>query len=281
MLSIPLLPESSRRTCLQALLAIGLSPIVGGAQAQPGSTASSAWLHRASRIGALAQRTAKVYLELHLNVQPNDAKTALAASQRLVQSTLDEMAKVQWPADVAAQQVQVRKLVEALDAIAQGAPTRESCIAIAAQADNILAATESLFHALERSSKTIMHPVIQASAGLRMRSQRLAKNYFLQAIGQDVSPLRDQRQGDLDECKRILSTLGTALVSNTSVRAELSAADMQWVFFEACFGRDPDTRGMRAMAGASERLLEIADNLTVQYEIALKDQRLPTALPAP
>lgn len=278
---VPVLPLVRRRAWLQGVLAIGILPVVGGALAQPGGPTSSAWLHRASRLGALAQRMAKAYMELHLKVQPDDAKAALAASQRLVQASLDDMGKVQWPTDIAAHQAQVRKLAEALDHLTQVAPTREGCVAVTAQADQMLAATEVLFHGLERLGKTVMHPLVQASAGLRMRSQRLAKNYFLQAVGQDVSPLREQRQADLDECKRILSTLGTALVSNTSVRAELSAADMQWVFFEACFGRDPDIRGMRAMASASGRLLEIADNLTVQYEVALKDQRNSGVLPAP
>lgn len=279
---VPVLSQIPRRGLLRLVGALGLCAATGGtAWAQlPGPTAS-AWLHRASRVGALAQRLAKIHLQLHLKVQPDDAKLALEPSQRLVQSTLDEMAKVAWPADIASHVAQLRKQFEAVDQLVQAPPTRESAIAISNQADQMLAAAEVLFHGLERLGKAGMHPLIQACAGLRMRSQRLAKNYFLQAAGQDIATLREQRQADLDECKRIFSTLNAAPVSNSSLRTELMAADMQWVFFTACFGRDPDPRGLRAMAGASERLLEIADNLTLQYEVALKDQRSPSTIPAP
>lgn len=285
MLSLPSLPErlflpgvsaaplARRRVLLQIIGAVSLSSVGVAVGAQPPSPTASTWLHRASRLGALAQRMAKLSLQLHLKVQPDDAKVALSASQRLVQATLDDMTKVAWPADIAGHQVQVRKQAEMLDGLVLGAATREGATAVATQADQMLVATEVLFHGLERLGKAPMHPLVQASAGLRMRSQRLAKSYFLQAAGQEVAGLREQRQADLDECKRIFSTLGVATVTNTSLRTELSAADMQWVFFAASFGREPDVRGLRAMASASERLLEIADNLTLQYEVALKDQR--------
>ncbi|MDD2609082.1 MAG: hypothetical protein PHX60_05210 [Giesbergeria sp.] len=275
------LPQMPRRDLLRAVGVWGLCASTGAVWAQLPGPNASAWLHRASRVGALAQRLAKIHLQLHLKVQPDDAKLALEPSQRLVQSTLEEMAKVAWPADIAGHVAQLRKHFEVVDQLVQAPPTRESSITISSQADQMLAAAEVLFHGLERLGKAGMHPLIQACAGLRMRSQRLAKNYFLQAAGQDMAALREQRQADLDECKRIFSTLNTAPVSNSSLRTELMAADMQWVFFTASFGRDPDPRGLRAMAGASERLLEIADNLTLQYEVALKDQRSPSTLPAP
>lgn len=278
---VPALPQIPRRGLLRVVGALGLSAATGAVWAQLPGPSASAWLHRTSRVGALAQRLAKIHVQLHLKVQPDEAKLALEPSQRLVQAALSDMAKVTWPADIAAHVAQLRKQFQAVDELVQAPPTRESAIAISNQADQMLAAAEVLFHGLERLGKSGMHPLIQACVGLRMRSQRLAKNYFLQAAGQDMAALREQRQADLEECKRIFSTLNTAPVSNSSLRTELMAADMQWVFFAACFGRDPDPRGLRAMASASERLLEIADNLTLQYEVALKDQRSSGTIPAP
>ena len=62
-------------------------------------------------------------------------------------------------------------------------------------------------------------------------------------------------------------------MSNTTIRSEMTAGEMQWMFLEAALAREPDLRGLRAVASTSERLLGIMDNLALQYEVALKDLR--------
>ena len=43
------------------------------------------------------------------------------------------------------------------------------------------------------------------------------------------------------------------------------------VFFEAAIGRASDAETLRNIATSSERVLELANNLTLLYEAALKD----------
>ena len=105
----------------------------------------------------------------------------------------------------------------------------------------------------------------------RMLTQRMAKNYNLQAPGLDSKAARDLLGADAQEFKRALDELGKAPISTPAIRTQLDLAQGQWVFFDAAVQRQTDKRGLEAVATTSERLLEVMNRLTDLYEVALKD----------
>lgn len=244
-----------------------------GVQAQPAPVVTSSVINRAARFRALSQRIAKAYCQIFLGVQPKEAAAVLAASRALLHVGFEELLKEQWPAVIGQSLAQVRSIYTALDAQLVMPPTRDTVIAVAAQADNLLAATEVLTAAFEKVANRSANKVLTMAGRQRILSQRLAKNYFLLTADLAGNEVKTQRVADAAEFKRALGELAQMPVTNAGIRGEIESGEMQWVFFEAALARQPDERGQLAVATTSERLLEVMEKLTVQYEVALKDER--------
>lgn len=274
MLSISLLGahHARRRTLLQLSAAALLCHSSGAAWAQS-TPVTSLQMHRAARFRALSQRIAKAYCQAFLNVQPEDAAMAMASSRQLLRAGLQELGKQPWPDALARPLAQVRQFSEGLDTALPMPPTRQSVADAAAQADKMLQSADAVADGLQKIAPFSTDKLVSTAGQQRMLSQRLAKNYFLAAAGLESKDLREQRAADAAEFKRGLASLAASTVSNTTIRSEMTAGEMQWMFLEAALAREPDLRGLRAVASTSERLLGIMDNLALQYEVALKDLR--------
>lgn len=257
----------TRRALVQGLSALLLVPFWQTAHAQ---MAISTALQRTAHFRALSQRIAKAYCQVHLNVLPGQSRNVLATAQKLVRAGFADLAKFQWTDDLALQLAQVKKLADGLDALLVLPPTKESVAAVSAQADKMLAAADAAAQGLEKLSGTSSTRLVMTAGRQRMLSQRLAKNYALAAAGINHKAVADQMISDAVEFKQALVILAAAPTSSPGIRQELGLGQSQWVFFDAALQRQPDARGLDAVATTSERLLEVMEKLTAQYELALK-----------
>ncbi|MBW8464705.1 type IV pili methyl-accepting chemotaxis transducer N-terminal domain-containing protein, partial [Acidovorax sp.] len=105
----------------------------------------------------------------------------------------------------------------------------------------------------------------------RMLSQRLAKNYFLNAAKVESKVVQAQLVSDAADFRLALQALKAAPVSTPAIRNELELADSQWLFFESALRRAADDAGLHTVATTSERLLGVMDKLTNLYEVALRE----------
>ena len=233
--------------------------------------ALSTGINRIARFRALSQRIAKVYCQMHLKVLPAQSMASLASARKKVQLGFDDLAKGQWPEAVAQHIRQVRMRSDALDALLVQPPTRESVMAVAAQADKMLLAADAATVALEKHAKVGAAQLVSTAGRQRMLSQRMAKNYSLAAAGWDSAALRGQLASDAVEFKQALATMAAAPLSTPGIRDELALGESQWVFFEAALQRKSDGRSLETVATTSERLLEVMDRLTDLYDNALKN----------
>ena len=261
--------SATRRTLLQAMAAALLVPTWQTAHAQ---LALSTAINRTARFRALSQRIAKAYCQIHLNVMPEQARTVLAKARQLVHSGFADLASVQWPQDLTQQLAQVQKLALELDALLDRPPSKESVVAVSLQADKMLLSADSATQAFEKLSKTSTARLVNTAGRQRMLSQRLAKNYSLVAAGFSSQTATNQMISDAIEFKQALVVLGASPVSSPGIRNELGLGESQWIFFDAALQRQPDARGLQAVATTSERLLEVMDKLTGLYDVALKDE---------
>ena len=265
----------SRRTLLHmAAATLCCSVWPGLLHAQPAALeVTSQVINRAARFRGLSQRIAKVYCQIFLDVKAKEATTTLAASRALIHVGLEDLHKSAWPAAILKSLAQVQNIYQALDAQLVMPPTRESVLAVAAQSDNLLAAAEILTSSFQKSAGNSDNKILTIAGRQRILSQRLAKNYFLTNAGLAGKEVQEQRSADAIEFKSALGHLASAPLTNAGIRGEIESGQMQWVFFEAALARQPDERGQQAVASTSERLLEVMENLTVQYEVALKNGR--------
>lgn len=273
MASSALLPLSSssasRRQALRAAAALGLMAVLPlSAQAR---LALSSAINRTARNRALSQRIAKAYAQLFLGVFPDRAREVINTARQLVRAGFDEMAQQEWPADVAKLLVELRSQSDRLDALIVQAPTKDSVVQVAVQADRMLDAANAATLALEKLSQAGTAKLVNLAGRERMLSQRMAKNYNLQAVHPDSKAVRDILASDALEFKRGLDELGKAPISTPAIRTQLELAQGQWVFFDAALQRQADARGLEAVATTSERLLEVTNRLTDLYELALKE----------
>lgn len=258
----------ARRAVVRGLSSALLCSAWPALQAQPApvSPASAEALNHAARFRFLSQRMAKAYCQTFLAVHPSDADAVLAASRSLARASFEALGKEAWSASMG-QLAEVRRMWDAMDRLIVQPPTRESVAAVSAQADILLRAAEGLTEAVQSISQHRAHQWINTAGRQRLLSQRLAKNYFLAASGLDSKDVRDQRTADAAEFSRGMAHLAGAPVSSARIRDTLASGQMQWVFFDAALAREPDMRGLRAVATTSERLLEVLDSLTSQYEV--------------
>jgi len=258
----------ARRRLLQLAGGTLLLPAAYPSQAQ---IALSTAINRTARFRALSQRCAKAYCQVYLDVLPENARDTLNSAQRLIQVGFEDLGKASYSTAASKQIVVVQQEATALTALLGSAPTKTSVAAVSVQADKMLAAANTATETLQLASSQPSAKLVNLAGRQRMLSQRLGKNYFLIASGQDPKPLREQMVADAAEFRQALAALSAAPISTPSIRNELQLADSQWTFFSSAVFRKPDIESMRTIATTSERLLEVMNNLTNMYDSALKD----------
>ncbi len=261
--------QFSRRTAIQSLAAVAAFPAMSlRAQAQISAAVA---INRAARLRALSQRTTKLYAQIVLGVLADSARETMGTAQKLVQVSIDDLAKAGFTGAAVTQFAAVNQSAVAVLSASGGSPVKDGLAKLNPLADKLLSDANNLTSTLEVSTKQASARLINVAGRQRMLSQRLAKNYFFIAADLDTAATRKQMTDDRDEFKQALATLGAAPISTPSIRNELQLAQSQWVFFESTVARKPDAEGMRIVATTSERLLDVNNNLTQLYETALRD----------
>lgn len=260
--------HASRRTLIQGMAVALLMPTLSTAQAQ---LALSTAINRAARFRALSQRIAKVYCQIHLNVLPDQARGVLTTARQLVRSGFEDLAKMQWPAELSRMVADIQKQSDVLEALLVMPPTRESVGAVAAQSDKMMAASQAATEAFEKYAKLGSAKLVNTAGRQRALSQRLAKNYFLVAAKLEAKGTQEQMKADAAELRQAMTSLAAAPVSTPAIRNELALGDSQWLFFDGALQHRPDDRNLETVATTSERMLEVMDRLTGLYDAALKE----------
>ena len=258
----------NRRTVIQSAAAVMLIPVFSAAHAQ---LAVSTAINRAARFRALSQRISKVYCQIHMGVLPSQAQSVLVSARQQVRKGFEDLALVQWPADLARHVADIQKQADTLEALLIVPPSRDSVAAVAGQSDKMMAASQAATEAFEKFAKVNTAKLVNTAGRQRALSQRLARNYFLVAAKLDQKGMQEQIQADATEFRLALDALAAAPISTPAIRNELELGRGQWLFFEAALQRKPDDKGLETVATTSERILEVTNKLTDLYDGALKE----------
>ncbi|WP_462387636.1 type IV pili methyl-accepting chemotaxis transducer N-terminal domain-containing protein [Acidovorax sp. Q11] len=244
-----------------------------GAQAQMGLSGA---INYAGWFRALSQRMAKAYCQQYLQVLPGAAVDVLGLARKMVQSGSGELARGmqtgRWPADVGRQLEEVQKQFALLNQLTATQPTQTALVVAASdQADRTLLIAQTVTESIEKLAHAPSARLVNLAGRQRMLSQRLAKNYFLNAAKVESKVVQAQLVSDAADFRLALQALKAAPVSTPAIRNELELADSQWLFFESALRRAADDAGLHTVATTSERLLGVMDKLTNLYEVALRE----------
>jgi hypothetical protein len=259
----------SRRKLLQ-LSSLGLClPMAFETQAQVALAVS---INRTARFRALSQRSVKAYVQLVLNVLPDATKNTIASTQRLMLSSLEELALGNYNAEVTQNITAIKAEAAALTTLLATDPKRDMLVAVSVQADKLTEQANKTTELLANQTKSGNAKIVAIADKQRMLSQRLAKNYFMQAANLNSNPVRLQLASDRAEFKAGLAMLKDAPISTVNIRNDIDLCAAQWFLFETSIDK-PRSRPfvMDDVAVSSERLLDITSSLSSHYEKAVKD----------
>lgn len=229
-------------------------------------------INRTARFSALSQRSAKAYVQLVLNVLPDATKNTIASAKRMMLSGLEELALGTFSTEVTQNMVAIKSEAINLSTLLVTAPNRDMLIPISVQADKLNEQANKTTELLASQTKSGNAKIVAIADRQRMLTQRLAKNYFMQAANVNSLPIRQQLASDRLEFKAGLAMLKNAPISTTSIRNDIDLCEAQWFLFETSINK-PRNRPfvMDDVAVSSERLLDITSSLSSHYEKALRD----------
>jgi nitrate/nitrite-specific signal transduction histidine kinase len=259
----------SRRLCLLGLGAMTL-PVSVPVWAQ-GRPALSTAINRAGRMRALSQRLSKAYAQGALGVMPERAQDWSQATQKHMSSGLEALAQATTSADTKPLLLALEKDTHGLVSQVNTAPSKAGLPAVVRAADQMLDTADRLTKAFEAQAGQGTAKIVNLAGRQRMLSQRMARAYFLSAVGQDVGMGQQQLEQSRSEFKTALDQLKAAPITTAAIRNELDLARGQWLFYETALNKTPSVDALQTVATTSERIYEVMDNLTSLYDAAIKD----------
>lgn len=228
-------------------------------------------INRSARFRGNSQRFVKAFCQIHLKVLPGLSQELLANVQRQITAGFEALNSANFSGESLTLFNAVRADNAALMTAAASPPSRAAVAAVNQAGERMFLAANRLVESLQAQSKQTTARLINQSALIRNRSQRLAKNFFLVAADIDSKDIRDLLASDRADFVRALDELTKAPLSTPAIRNELGLVQSQWTFFEAALNRKADDESMRAVATTSERIHDVGDTLTALYDAALRD----------
>lgn len=255
------------------LVLLGSSPLARYGHAQPTeSLPLGTAINRAGRLRALSQRMSKLHVQSSLGVLPDRARDLMRQCRQLIESSMQELGRQPAGTDTQTLMPRLQGHVERLLVLTTGNTMSSRTDDVVRAADDMLRSADDLTTAFEKQSNQSGARVVNVAGRQRMLSQRAARAYFLQATGGAASAGHAQQ---LDAARREfddgLGYLSNASLSTPAIRQQLELARGQWLFFEQALRKPSQGDTLQTVATTSERMYEVMDQLTLQYDQAVRE----------
>lgn len=251
-----------RRACLGLLLLGWLGGVAHAEITDIHSAINQAGLERAT-----AQRLAKLYLQLHLEVDtPHTQQSLTAATAQFERQLTDLTAYAPTPAIRALYQELARAWAQYRSVLSQP-PTPERSKEVLALSELTLKIAQQGVDALEKHSASHSGHLVNLAGRQRMLSQRMAKLYHAQTLGIADSNSAAQIAQDRQEFTNALTTLDQVPNASEKITAGLRLIGPQWMFFNNALDKPAhnDPKASTTVATTSERIFEQLDTLTGEF----------------
>lgn len=223
-----------------------------------GELARSEAINKAGRQRMLTQRIVKSYCQVGMGVDAAAARAQLAASVRLFDAQLAELAPLA-PASAGA----LRELWLPFRSLARRPVSRAGAAALRTQAPLLLQAAEALTAELENGDR--LARLVNLAGRQRMLSQRIAKAYLLQAWRVGDAAEEEEMRAAMAQFGAALETLRAARENTRELRTELAAVALQWDWLASAVAQRGGAYPF-VVADASETILARMERVTRLYE---------------
>lgn len=221
-------------------------------------------INRAGEQRMLAQRIAKSFSQLGLNVQPLVAKQELDQAVRRFEENLDFLDKESG----AAARTSLNALRESWAPMrngTRGQPTTESARQLANRANDVLAAAENVVRDLQNSATVAAMSggrLVSQAGRQRMLSQRIVKAYLLISWGDTTPALREELDAAVNEFSGALEALRLQRGLSAAVQRELEEMAQHWEWMRTALAAEGASSYRLIVAESGDAILQSADRLT-------------------
>lgn len=222
----------------------------------------------AGRIRQQAQRIAKLYQQIGMGLEAEKARRQISLATRQMDVDISSLMRLTTTE-------KYRQLTDrankAWDEIKLGCDlpfTSQNRQRIFMQADELAMLSGRLATHFELEASTPASRLLDLTLRQGMLVQRLARLYLTAYAGDSSTGLRIDIEQARREFSSALNELATAPENSETNRRTLDLARTQWFFFEqsiASLKDEPESSNPKNVATSSERILEVLDELSMQY----------------
>ncbi|QBC44602.1 type IV pili methyl-accepting chemotaxis transducer N-terminal domain-containing protein [Iodobacter fluviatilis] len=233
--------------------------------AQAAVLSPSATINTVTAQRMLTQRIVKAYCQQGRGINSNAAKLQINSSITQFSTQLSNLFEsVTAPENIEALKKQETQW-QNMRTLALTPPKLETAKQLNDIAEAMLYDAGELVKRLDVSMGKPQGKLIRIAGRQRTLSQRLAKTACLESWGNQNPALKQQQAQAQKEFSANLVTLKAAPQNSRPIIEQLDLAEMQWVFLESALS-GLDGHADKNIASTSERLLEVMDKITNQYE---------------
>lgn len=226
-------------------------------------------VNRAGQLRMLSQRIVKCYAQACIGLDLDQALQIMADCVVRVESNLGILRKTISAKGYGDLVDRVASSWQDVIVICGETPDTERLDMLDARADQMLKDAETLTEFLESSGLVTSLHVLNVAGRQRMLSQRITKLCFLLAAN-----ARSEHLLQLQELKiafqSAMDFLEKVPLSTPAIRTNLEAALIEWQRLDMALDVLVDTAALVRISDASERLLDVIEQLTDQYEQAMQ-----------